>query len=94
MMDKGSELILAEILKKTQGEITDYDRQFLRARRSYVSTAELERLGVTLEEEVKAEKPLSQMNKGELLAKAAEMGVQVPDGATTNKEIVALLSQQ
>lgn len=35
-------------------------------------------------------KPLGQMNKAELLAKALELGINAPDGAT-NKEIVALI---
>jgi hypothetical protein len=93
-MDQGSKLILEKILAKTPGEITETDKEFLRARRSYVSHADLERLGAIPEEPVNTkEKPLSQMNKTELIAKAAEMGVQVPDGAK-NKEIVELLSKK
>lgn len=51
-MDKGSELILDLILKKSEGQITEEDRIFLRARRSYVPESELRRLGAFVEEPV------------------------------------------
>lgn len=123
MLDKGSELILDLILKKSEGQVTEEDRVFLRARRSYVPESELRRLGVDVEERVPvsageetapvtepvapavsapvapvapvatepvATKPVSQMNKEELLALAASRGVAVPEGAT-NAQLKALL---
>lgn len=122
MMDKGSELILDLILKKSEGQITEEDRIFLRARRSYVPAGELARLGVVVDDEATsageatapvtepvapavsapvapvapvvtepvATKPVSQMNKEELLALAASRGVTVPEGAA-NAQLKALL---
>lgn len=125
MMDKGSELILDLILKKSEGQVTEEDRMFLRARRGYVPEGELKRLGILDEEapvsagvatapvttepvapavvpevavaapaapvtETPASKPVSQMNKEELLALAASRGVAVPEGAT-NAQLKALL---
>lgn len=121
-MDKGSELILELILKKSEGQITEEDRAFLRARRGYVPEGELKRLGILDGEvpigageatapvtepvapavsapvapvapvatEPAAAKPVSQMNKEELLALAASRGVAVPEGAT-NAQLKALL---
>jgi len=123
MMDKGSELILDLILKKSEGQVTEEDRAFLRARRGYVPEGELKRLGILDEEapvnagvatapvttepvapavtapvapaapvvaQSAAAKPVSQMNKEELLALAASRGVAVPEGAT-NAQLKALL---
>lgn len=122
MMDKGSELILDLILKKSEGQVTEEDRAFLRARRGYVTEGELKRLGILDEEapvsagvatapvtepvapavsapvapvspvvtETVASKPVSQMNKEELLALAVSRGVAVPEGAT-NAQLKALL---
>jgi len=123
-MDKGSELILDLILKKSEGQVTEEDRAFLRARRGYVPEGELKRLGILDDEapvsageatapvtepvapavvpevavaapvapvaETPASKPVSQMNKEELLALAASRGVAVPEGAT-NAQLKALL---
>lgn len=121
-MDKGSELILELILKKSEGQVTEEDRAFLRARRGYVPEGELKRLGILDDEapvsageatapvtepvapavsapvtpvapvatEPAATKPVSQMNKEELLALAASRGVTVPEGAT-NAQLKALL---
>ena len=45
--------------------------------------------GKPAETEVKAEKPVDQMTKAELLEKAAIMGIEVPEGAT--KPMIAAL---
>lgn len=45
--------------------------------------------GKPAEAEAKAEKPVDQMTKAELLEKAAGMGIEVPDGAT--KPMIAAL---
>lgn len=93
-MDKGTKMILEIILAKNAGQITDEDRSFLLARRSYVSSQEFERLGINLEDELGKidgpkepegeKKPLSKMTKTELLAEAASRGVAVPDDATND----------
>lgn len=98
-------MILDLILAKTPGQVTEEDKSFLLARRSYVSSQEFERLGLNLAEllakldgvsqeaqgeEVAEKKPLSKMNKEELLAEAASRGIAVPEGAT-NEAMRSLL---
>lgn len=104
-MDTGSQMILDLILKKTPGTLTEEDRTFLMARRSYVTRQQFELLGVDLDAELAkrnpvedqqpealdvSAKPLSKMTKPELLAHAAKMGIAVPDEAT-NEQIRELL---
>lgn len=104
-MDQGSKMILDLILAKTPGQITEEDVNFLLARRSYVSSQDFERLGLSLPEllakrdggspkvetgEQAEKKPLSKMNKEELIAEAASRGIAVPEGAT-NEAMRSLL---
>lgn len=103
-MDTGSQMILDLILKKTPGTLTEEDRIFLMARRSYVTRQQFELLGIDLDAELEKRapseekqpmdasttKPLSKMTKPELLAEAAKMGITVPDEAT-NDQIRELL---
>lgn len=97
-MDAGSEKIVEFILAKNEGTITDEDRAFLLARRSYVPDKEFERLGITLPGSENSnpegrpaggtgapEKKLAQMNKAELLMVANAKGIIVPDGATNDQ---------
>lgn len=51
-MDKGTQKILEFILAKNEGQVTDEDKAFLLARRSYVSSQDFERLGINIEEEL------------------------------------------
>ena len=98
-MDKGTQKILEFILAKNEGQVTDEDKAFLLARRSYVSSQDFERLGINIEEELAKregnqestqdgetpeKKPLSKMTKAELLAEAASRGVAVPEDATND----------
>lgn len=95
-------MILDLILKKTPGTLTEEDKIFLLARRSYVTRQQLELLGIDLDAELAnrapaeekqpetTAKPLSKMTKPELLAEAAKMGIAVPDEAT-NDQIRELL---
>ena len=97
-MDKGTQKILEFILAKNEGQVTDEDKAFLLARRSYVSSQDFERLGINVDvelakrdgaketsKEADAEKkPLSKMTKPELLAEAASRGIAVPEDATND----------
>ena len=97
-MDKGTQKILEFILAKNEGQVTDEDKAFLLARRSYVSSQDFERLGINIDvelakrdgaketsKEADAEKkPLSKMTKPELLAEAASRGIAVPEDATND----------
>ena len=98
-MDKWTQKILEFILAKNEGQVTDEDKAFLLARRSYVSSQDFERLGINVdvelakregaketdEGEVNTEKkPLSKMTKPELLAEAASRGIAVPEDATND----------
>ena len=97
-MDKGTQKILEFILAKNEGQVTDEDKAFLLARRSYVSSQDFERLGINVDvelakrdgaketsKEADAEKkPLSKMTKPELLAEAASRGISVPEDATND----------
>lgn len=104
-MDKGSELILAEILKKSPEKIDQFDLDFLVARRGYLSDAQCEAYGVNEEvarKEREAAKALENSQEEEapaeittytmpqLLKAAEEKGVQVPEDAT-REEVIALL---
>ena len=51
MLDKGSELIKDLILGKPAGTLTAEDVAWVRARRDYFTEADLQRLGVKVEEE-------------------------------------------
>lgn len=53
-MDIGSQKILELILGKSVGTITEEDRKFLIARRSYVTDKDFERLGIDIAAEVAA----------------------------------------
>jgi len=97
-------MILDLILKKTPGTLTEEDKIFLLARRSYVTRQQLELLGIDLDQELEKRatpeekqpaetstvKPFSKMTKPELLAEAAKLGIAVPDEAT-NDQIRELL---
>jgi len=96
-MDKGTQKILEFILAKNEGQVTDEDKAFLLARRSYVSSQDFERLGIDVDAELanregakdseesgETKKPLSKMTKAELLAEAASRGVAVPEDATND----------
>lgn len=97
-------MIIDLILAKTPGQVTEEDKNFLLARRSYVTRQQFELLGIDLDAELEkrapseekqpvdasTKKPLSKMTKPELLAEAAKMGIAVPDEAT-NDQIRELL---
>ena len=51
-MDKGTQKILEFILAKNEGQVTDEDKAFLLARRSYVSSQDFERLGINVDVEL------------------------------------------
>lgn len=104
-MDKGSELILAEILKKSPEVIDQFDLDFLVARRDYLSDAQREAYGVDEEvarKEREAAKALEKVKEEEapidiasytmpqLLKAAEDKGVEVPEDST-REEVIAIL---
>jgi len=83
-MDPKSQETFDRIVSLDPESLTDQDRDFLRARRSYLTPAQEKAFAGVLDSEGDApsEKPLAKMNLAELTAKAKELGVEVAEGAT------------
>lgn len=91
-MDEKSEIRLASISRKSVKDLDEDDRAFLRARRSYLSEVQLKAFASVLSD-VKTSsdgesetKPLSKMNKSELLALAHSVGIEISEDMT-NEEL-------
>lgn len=95
---------LNEILVQDAEALNSEDAGFLKARRDYLNSSEKERFSIVLNESVAdggdevgdpstpIEVPLARMNKGQLLAKAAELGISEADlEGKSNKDLVAII---
>lgn len=91
-MDVDSQAIFDAITAKPAAMLSAEEVAFLRARRSYLSEADRKAFSEILEEKEQS-KPISKMNKEELLAEAEKQGVEVPEGASKTK-LVELLTKK
>lgn len=87
-MDQGTKKILEFILGKNEGQITDEDRAFLLARRSYVSSQDFERLGINLSEE------LAKRESGSETKSEKEVPKEVSDVASKKKEPLSKMNKE
>lgn len=95
---------LNEILTQDAEGLSDEDAGFLNARRDYLNSSEKERFSVVLnpaensgnetpvDPSAPVEVPVKRMNKEQLLAKAAELGISEADvEGKSNKDLVAII---
>ena len=92
-MDEKSREMLSEILAKPISAMSDGEKAIIRARRSYLTEAQVRDLESVLETEVKVEKvDYSKLKKAELLAIAEEKGIVVSEDAN-KADIIGLIEE-
>ncbi len=87
-----SKKVLDEILAKSAGTLNEYEVSILRARQSYLSSADAEKFAAELKVEGEVVN-YSKMNKADLIAVCAEKGIAV-EATATKADILALIEEE